>query len=75
MKPIDEQVVLVTGATDGIGKGTARELARMGATVLLHGRSQEKLNAVRQEIAAETANKRTGRTSRRSRRSAALRIK
>jgi NAD(P)-dependent dehydrogenase (short-subunit alcohol dehydrogenase family) len=58
MKPIDEQVVLVTGATDGIGKGTARELARMGATVLLHGRSQEKLNAVRQEIAAETANTR-----------------
>jgi NAD(P)-dependent dehydrogenase (short-subunit alcohol dehydrogenase family) len=58
MKPVDEQVVLVTGATDGIGKGTARELARMGATVLLHGRSQEKLDAVRQEIAAETANTR-----------------
>jgi NAD(P)-dependent dehydrogenase (short-subunit alcohol dehydrogenase family) len=58
MKPVDEQVVLVTGATDGIGNGTARELARMGATVLLHGRSQEKLDAVRQEIAAETANAR-----------------
>jgi NAD(P)-dependent dehydrogenase (short-subunit alcohol dehydrogenase family) len=58
MKPIDEQVVLVTGATDGIGKGTAHELARMGATVLLHGRSQEKLDAVRQEIAAESASTR-----------------
>jgi NAD(P)-dependent dehydrogenase (short-subunit alcohol dehydrogenase family) len=58
MKSVDEQVVLLTGATDGIGKGTARELARMGATVLLHGRSQKKLDAVRQEIAAETANTR-----------------
>jgi NAD(P)-dependent dehydrogenase (short-subunit alcohol dehydrogenase family) len=58
MKPVDEQVVLVTGATDGIGKGTARELARMGATVLLHGRSQNKLDAVRQEIMAETASTR-----------------
>ena len=56
MKSVDEQVVLLTGATDGIGKGTARELARMGATVLLHGRSQKKLDAVRQEIAAEPAN-------------------
>ncbi|MGZ8409510.1 MAG: SDR family oxidoreductase [Hyphomicrobium sp.] len=58
MRPVDAQVVLVTGATDGIGKGVARELARMGATVLLHGRSQKKLDAVRQEITAETGNTR-----------------
>ena len=38
MKPIKEQFVLVTGATDGIGKITAQILARMGATVLIHGR-------------------------------------
>jgi NAD(P)-dependent dehydrogenase (short-subunit alcohol dehydrogenase family) len=29
-RPITEQIILVTGATDSIGKGTARELARLG---------------------------------------------
>ena len=33
--------VLVTGATDGLGKAVAAELARRGATVLVHGRSDE----------------------------------
>jgi NAD(P)-dependent dehydrogenase (short-subunit alcohol dehydrogenase family) len=37
MKPIQEQVILATGSTDGIGKITARKLAEMGATVLVHG--------------------------------------
>jgi NAD(P)-dependent dehydrogenase (short-subunit alcohol dehydrogenase family) len=46
MRPIEEQVILVTGATDGIGKITALELARMGAKVLVHGRSREKCTAV-----------------------------
>ncbi len=32
-------VVLITGSTDGIGKQTALDLARMGAWVLLHGRN------------------------------------
>jgi NAD(P)-dependent dehydrogenase (short-subunit alcohol dehydrogenase family) len=54
MKPVAEQVVLVTGATDGIGKGTARELARRGAMVLLHGRNPGKLDAVREEITFAT---------------------
>jgi NAD(P)-dependent dehydrogenase (short-subunit alcohol dehydrogenase family) len=39
MEPIEDQFILVTGATDGIGRGTALELARRGATVLLHGRN------------------------------------
>lgn len=30
MRSIEEQVILVTGATDGIGKITARKLAEMG---------------------------------------------
>ncbi len=34
--------MLVTGSTDGIGKETARRLAEMDATVLVHGRSRER---------------------------------
>ena len=43
MRPIDEQVVLVTGATDGLGRAVAADLAARGATVLVHGRSEERL--------------------------------
>jgi NAD(P)-dependent dehydrogenase (short-subunit alcohol dehydrogenase family) len=57
-RPITEQIILVTGATDGIGKGTARELARLGARVLMHGRDAGRLEAVRQEIAGATGNDR-----------------
>jgi NAD(P)-dependent dehydrogenase (short-subunit alcohol dehydrogenase family) len=46
----EKPVILVTGATDGIGLGTARELARSGATVLIHGRSAERLEAVGKDI-------------------------
>jgi len=41
-RPIEEQAILVTGATDGLGRGVAAELARRGAAVLLHGRSAER---------------------------------
>ncbi len=37
------KTVLVTGSTDGIGLETARKLAVLGHTVLLHGRSETKL--------------------------------
>ena len=33
------RTVLVTGATDGLGRGLARALVEAGATVLVHGRS------------------------------------
>ena len=39
------KTILITGATDGIGLLTARKLADAGHTVLLHGRSQDKLAA------------------------------
>lgn len=38
--------VLVTGATDGIGKATALALAAQGARVLVHGRSRDKVDHV-----------------------------
>ena len=53
MRPIDEQTILVTGATDGLGRALARELAERGATVLLHGRSEERLGEVADEIGSE----------------------
>ena len=47
------RVCLITGATSGIGKATATALARLGATVVGHGRNPEKcaatVNAIRQE--------------------------
>jgi FlaA1/EpsC-like NDP-sugar epimerase len=38
MRPIDEQTVLITGATSGLGRELARSLVKRGATLLLHGR-------------------------------------
>ena len=46
------QVVIVTGGGSGIGRCTAHELASLGATVALIGRNPEKLDSVRDEIAA-----------------------
>jgi len=44
------RIILVTGATDGIGKQTAIELAKKGAHVIVHGRNPEKVEAVRQAV-------------------------
>src|SRR3989442_11461909 len=50
------RVVLVTGATSGIGAATAIGLARMGATLALGVRDAKKADAAREEIARETGN-------------------
>jgi 17beta-estradiol 17-dehydrogenase / very-long-chain 3-oxoacyl-CoA reductase len=44
---------VVTGSTDGIGKGIALELAARGFNIVLISRSIEKLNAVAQEVQAK----------------------
>lgn len=50
------RTVLVTGATNGIGKATAMELARMDAQVVLVGRSRPKTEATVSEIFRKTGN-------------------
>ena len=55
-----ESTILVTGATDGLGRRVARELAAKGATVLLHGRSPERLDAALEEVRTHTGSKKLG---------------
>jgi short-subunit dehydrogenase len=48
------QVVVVTGASMGLGRALALEFARGGATVVLAARSRERLDAVEKELEALT---------------------
>src|SRR5205085_8570443 len=45
-KPIDEQVIVVFGASSGIGRATARAALDRGATVVVAGRDREALGAL-----------------------------
>lgn len=58
--PIEEdltgRVALVTGATSGLGRAAASELARLGANVIVVGRNPEKTEKVAAEIRAATDN-------------------
>ena len=44
------KVILITGASDGIGKATAIECASRGATVILHGKTVPKLEHLYDEM-------------------------
>ena len=44
------KTILITGATDGIGRLTAQKLANDGHKVLLHGRSKARLEEVAEQI-------------------------
>lgn len=49
---LQDKIILVTGAGDGIGRACALAFARLGATVVLLGRTQEKLEEVYDSIKA-----------------------
>ena len=48
-----EKIVLITGATSGIGLSCAHKFAANGDRLILTGRNNKKLEAVRQELAAQ----------------------
>ena len=50
--PIDEQVVVITGASSGIGRETARRLGASGASVVLAARNEEGLSEIKDELEA-----------------------
>ena len=53
---MDGKTCLITGGSDGIGYAAARELARMGARVVIVGRNAVKTDAAVERIIAETGN-------------------
>ena len=49
-KPLDEQVVVITGASQGIGRETALQLAMRGASVVLAARNEEALRELTRQV-------------------------
>jgi NAD(P)-dependent dehydrogenase (short-subunit alcohol dehydrogenase family) len=58
MKPIEEQTILITGTTSGLGRELAQALAQQGATLLLHGRDADRGSEVVRKIKEATGNHR-----------------
>lgn len=50
---MQEKVVLITGASSGIGRATAKKFAANGAKVIAVGRNEKELDVLRAEIKAE----------------------
>ncbi|NIV18103.1 MAG: YciK family oxidoreductase [Woeseiaceae bacterium] len=52
MSALRDRIILITGASDGIGRALALKAAELGAQVILHGRNVQKLERVYDEIEA-----------------------
>jgi len=53
LKPINEQVIVLTGASSGIGLATAELAANQGARLVLGARSEQALNEIARELDSE----------------------
>jgi NADP-dependent 3-hydroxy acid dehydrogenase YdfG len=51
VKPMDDRVVFLTGAAEGLGREVARELAKAGKRLALFDVQADKLEAVADELA------------------------
>ncbi len=58
MRKLSDQTMLITGATNGIGKSTALALAKQGANIVIVGRNAEKTAQVLEEIKTASGNPR-----------------
>lgn len=47
---LENKTILVTGASSGIGRATAIECAKLGASIILNARNEERLSAVLAEL-------------------------
>jgi len=56
MKPLDQQTLLITGATSGLGRELAQALAERGSRLLLHGRDAERGQEMVHRIKEATGN-------------------
>ena len=54
----ESPTILITGATDGLGRGLAHQLASQGAQLILHGRDAGRLDEVAKEVTALTGGSR-----------------
>ena len=50
LKPVEEQVVVVMGASSGIGRDTALQFANRGAKVVVSARGEKGLDSLIEEI-------------------------
>jgi NAD(P)-dependent dehydrogenase (short-subunit alcohol dehydrogenase family) len=57
MKTVSGQVILLTGATSGIGRQLALQLASEGARLALCGRSEEKMKSLLEELRAVSSDR------------------